>query len=356
MPKKKSIFPGSVYADRGKLYIKIRVEGERDKNGVARFRKIATGLDDTVQGRKLAEEKKKNLFIHKFLPPDQQNPPRQLYIKEAWELFVTAKNMRSNTLRNYRLSFDTITRKQNYPLTIEAVEKDVLYFKNITAVEGKYAAATENSYLNEFQIFLNWCTRKKWLEQTHFKSEFRRKDTKTEVKIYTAEEVAKIMPVLYADNKEFALLIALMLHTGARPVDALTLEFESWRGKTIVWKNKITKESEETPISTEAERIMSELKELAGGREKCFRWQHSSLSSLTRKFNRLLDVAGVEKKGRNFKHFRTTFKFHIRSLPFELQMKLMRHRSPDVTLNNYTYFDQTEIVTKLDNLVAPLVG
>jgi integrase len=350
MARRKSIFPGSVFADRGKLYIKVRVEGERDSNGKPLYKKIPTGLDDTAQGRKLAEEKKKNLFIHRFLPPDQIQQQRHVYMKDAWNIFAEAKSLSKKTVQNYKLAFDTITRKQNYVLHVEAVERDVLYFKNTLALENKLSPATINSYLTQFQAFLNFCTRKKWIEKTWFKSEHRRKDARTTIKIFSEEEIARLIPVLRGDDIEFSLFVELMLLTGVRPVDALTLHFENWRGRTIIWENKITKRSEETPISLETERVMNELRVLRQGKQKVFRWQHSSLSSLTRKFDAMLRKAEIEKQGRNFKHFRTTFKFRIRHLPFELQMKLMRHARPDVTLNNYTYYNAAEISAKLDSL------
>ena len=49
------------------------------------------------------------------------------------------------------------------------------------------------------------------------------------------------------------------------------------------------------------------------------------------------------KEGRSLKHFRTTFKHRIRELPFEAQPYLMRHHNANVTLGNYSYFDNKQI-------------
>lgn len=352
MPRKKNILPGSVFVVNGQLVLKVRLNNEIDHDGKPKYTKIYTKLTDTPTNRKLVEKKQHELHIQQFLPKREEK--KIIRIQEAWELFVTNKDLHRKTIVNYKLAFDVITRKQNYLLNVENVEQDVVYFRKKTAVQRNYSAVTINTYLRQFQAFLNFCTEREILEQTKFKSQFQKREEKKDVQVFSETEVQEIIRDCRAVDEEFALMLELMVETGARPVDALTLcrTDVDLSGGIVVWRNKITKVKEPTPISSRAKEILLRALELAGDREKVFRWQHSSLSPLTSKLNASMERCGIEKHGRSFKHFRTTFKFRIRHLPFEFQMRLMRHSTPDVTLGHYTFYDSAEIQTKLDDALT----
>ncbi len=348
MPRKKNVLPGSIFVVREQLVLKVRLNDEIDRNGKPKYRKIYTHLSDTPANRKLVEKKQHELHLNQFLPQKQET--KVIRIQEAWDMFVRTKDLRPKTLTNYKLAFDVIVRKQNYLLTVENIEEDVVYFKNRTAVERKFSAVTINTYLRQFQAFLNFCTARDCLAQTRFKAQFQKREPKKDVQIYTAEEVTAIIADCRSHDPELALLVELMVETGARPVDALNLTRDKidLASGIVRWNNKITKVEEPTPISSRAKEILAAALALAGERQKVFRWQHSSLSPLTNKLNASMQRCNIEKSGRSFKHFRTTFKFRIRNLPFEFQMKLLRHSKADVTLGHYTYYDSTEIRERLD--------
>jgi integrase len=348
MARKKNVLPGSIFVVRGQLVLKIRLNNEIDRNGKPKYRKIYTKLADTPANRKLVEKKQYELHVRQFLPKREET--RVIRIQEAFELFLQSKNLLPKTVKNYKLAFDTITRKQNYVLTFDNLEEDVLYFKNRTAVQRNFSAVTINTYLRGFQVFLNFCTERKFLEQTKFKAQFGQREIKKEVQIFTDEEVSAILKDCAERDRELGLLVGLMVETGARPVDALNLKCTDvdLANGVVNWRNKITKNIESTPISARAREVLREALALAGGRERVFRWQHSSLPRVADRLKASMKRAGVEKNGRSFKNFRTTFKFRIRNLPFEFQMRLMRHSSPDVTLGHYTFYDNNEIRERLD--------
>ncbi len=351
MARKKNILPGSIFVVRGQLVLKVRLNGEIDRDGKPKYTKIYTHLDDTPANRKLVEKKQHDLHVQQFLPKKEEH--RVIRIKEAFELFVQSKDLEPRTLRNYRLAFETITRGQNYLLVVKNVEQDVLFFKNRTAVQNDYSPVSINTYLRNFQVFLNFCTEREFIPQTRFKSQHQRREEKTEVQIFTDEEVSAILADCAKNDRELGLMIGLMVETGARPVDALNLMCADVRLEEgiINWRNKITKKTEPTPLSSRAVEILREALTLAAGRQKVFRWQHSSLSRVTDRLNASMVRAGVEKNGRSFKNFRTTFKFRIRHLPFEFQMKLMRHSTADVTLSHYTFIDTAEVRNRLDQIL-----
>ncbi len=351
MARKKNVFPGSIFEERGQWSLKVRINNEVDRNGKPKYTKITTRLPATPENRKLVEKKREQIHVQKFLP--KQDDRKVIRLQEAFELFLQTKDLLPKTRRNYQLAFDIISRKQNYLLTIDNLEEDVLYFKNRTAVQRNYSAVTINTYLRCFQVFLNFCTERKFLEQTKFKAQFGKREVKKEVQIFTDEEVTAILNDCAEHDKELGLLVGLMVETGARPVDALNLkcsEVDLANG-IVNWYNKITKNIEPTPVSARAREVLQEALTLAGERERVFRWQHASLSRVTDRLNASMKRVGVEKNGRSFKNFRTTFKFRIRHLPFEFQMRLMRHSSPDVTLGHYTFYDNSEIRERLDTVM-----
>lgn len=348
MARKKNVLPGSIFVVRDQLVLKVRLNNEIDRDGKPKYRKIYTKLTDTPANRKLVEKKQHDLHLQQFLPKKEET--RVIRIQEAFELFLQSKDLLPRTLRNYRLAFDTITRKQNYLLTFDNVEEDVLHFKNRTAVQRNFSAVTINTYLRGFQVFLNFCTERKFLVQTKFKAQFGKREIKKEVQIFTDEEVRAILADCAQHDRELGLLVGLMVETGARPVDALNLKCSDVdvANGIVNWHNKITKNIEPTPVSARAREVLQDALTLAGARERVFRWQHASLSRVTDRLNASMKRAGVEKNGRSFKNFRTTFKFRIRHLPFEFQMRLMRHSSADVTLGHYTFYDNSEIRERLD--------
>lgn len=350
--RKRKTVPGSIFEENGRWTLAVRINNEVDKRGNPKYTKIRTGLPATTANIRLVEEKRDAIHREGFLPKPKES--RTIRIQEAWELFTQTKDLLPKTLTNYQLAFEVIVRKQNYQMTVENLEDDLLHFKNRTARERGYSPVTINTYLRQFQVFLNFCTEKGFIPQTKFKSQFQRREPKPDVQIFSEEELALLLNEVLSTDREFGLMCSLMVETGARPVDVLNLlrrDVDVAKG-IICWRNKITKIEEPTPISAHAQQIIAEALALAGEREKVFRWQHSSLSPLTDKLNAAMERCGIEKHGRSFKHFRTTFKYKIRHLPFEFQMRLMRHSTPDVTLGHYTAYNTKELQEKLNQTLA----
>lgn len=282
----------------------------------------------------------------------KQGETPSITIKKAWEEFIAFKELLPKTKQSYESVFKIITGNRDYILTAERIEKDLKHFRMSYAKKKNFSATSINTYLTQIQVFLNWCTAFEYLPKINAKKKYGARKEKTDVKIFTGDELKLIFRDLHTHNYWLMLLCEFMYETGARPVDALTLHPKQCTGSTVKWRNKITKQEEERPITTRARQIVGEALTRSESRDQVFPWRHSSMSRLTMHFNDCLERCGIEKQGRSLKHFRTTFKHRIRELPFEAQSYLMRHHNANVTLGNYSYFDNKQIGGELLALEA----
>jgi len=344
VPRKRTISRGSVFAYRGKLRIKLRVPNAVDKDGRPKYIVKATGLSDTARGRDLAQQMLEQMYMEMYMGIGQSVATSTRMISDYFAEFLESKRRMPKTIMAYKLAYTTIVRG-DYPPSLERIEADIKHFVAKTQV----SQVSVNTYLRCFMAFLRWLSEEKEIKvPKKITSRYGHK-TRTVVRDFTDDEVRMML----SDNQDPELtdMLLVMIESGARPVDVLTLRWDqvNLRKKTVTWLNKITKRPEERPISSLALQAL-ERRYNASNRDKVFRWAHSSLSPLTDQFRALLERVGVDHNGRSLKHLRTTFKRRLmeKGLPFEVQMYLMRHSSPDVTLGSYTAIS-TEYLTNYRN-------
>lgn len=322
--KKKLVVPGSIYSPKNtnKLYIKLY--GKR----------IATGLEDTIAGRKLAETMLMQMYLNAHNINDE---PARLTAREAFAEYMEYCRVmhQPKTIINYELAFNTFVKK-DFELTKENVEKCVIdYLKHTT-----HSDISINTYLNQFQIFLNFCSRRDYCKQIEVNRVFKRRDVEVKPQSWTQAEINEL--IIYFDSKgsEISLLIQFMLETGARMIDALTLEWSQVQSSSIVWRNKKSKKPEERPVSTRAVELLSILR--SKNKEKVFSWQYSSATAINKQLRKALDELCIEKKNRSFQEFRVTFRMRLleKGVPDVFISWLLRHKdyssAQDTMRKNYT--------------------
>lgn len=339
--------PGTVYADRGKLFVKIRVPDKTTPAGKPLYKKVATRLPDTPRNRRYAEDIRLSLYKELYLnaKPDAASGT----LATLFSAYLSSKRLAPKTARNYALAFRAVFGDGNYPCDRATILELVRRFAFESAPALAMKPATINTYLNNVQIFFRYLHEEDCLPKpvNVFKL-YKVKMVRSRNEIFTEEELATILAG--TAGMEFGLLLEFMLETGARPVDALTLEWHQVQPGSITWLNKITKEEESLPCSARASAILDSLRH----NPKPFRWQYSTQSRLSRTLDQTLLRLGIEKAGRSLKTFRKNFKKRISRLPYQLQMKLMRHRSPNVTLTNYESVSPAELRIALQNPVTNL--
>lgn len=327
MARKKTL-PGSIYVQTGSRRLMIKFKGRR----------ISTGLQDTQEGRRIAAKLLEQLYLESMgvQPATIAQDKHTIRLDDAFDKFleVHCSNKSKTTRSNYTLAYKTIART-NYTLTVENLEADVLYYIK-TARERGHTDISINSYLTQFQVFLNFCTKRGWLPATNFKSQHRKKVQYT-VQVFTDEEVRAILEYFAIHDPECGAMIEVMMLTGARVIDALTLTWVQVHEeeRSITFQNKISKQPELVPVLP---RVMEVLNTLPRNRAKVFRWEYISQSHCHKLLNQAMRACGIEKKGRSFQEFRTSYRNNLldAGVAPELVMKLMRHRDLTTTTKHYT--------------------
>lgn len=346
MARRDTINIGSVFEYRGKLRVKIRIPNEFDAKGRPRYLVKPTPFADSPRGRQHAKQVLDDLYFelyhgHRTSPTSVRTP----LVGELFAQFLDHKTRMHSTEVNYRLAYERIIRG-NYPVSQERLEEDV---KAFVRSSNNLRPASINTYLRQIAAFFNWMSIERDIkvpQRLIYRFGLR---AKTLVLDFTDDEVESM--VARNPDDEFTRMLTVMVETGARPVDVLTLDWDQvdLAGGIVAWRNKISKRPEPRPVSKKALAVLLAMRTEHPDRTKVFRWAHSSVSRLRRTFASHLEACDIEIHGRSLKHLRTTFKRRLmaKGLPFEVQMYLMRHQSADVTLGNYTAVRASDLGNQL---------
>ncbi len=333
MRSKKRTYPGSIYADRDKLYIKFK--GKR----------YSTGLLDNKVGRARAEDLIIKMY-EDFHSIGNRTIQKPILIKEAFQSFIDSKISRMpKTIEGFHSAFNKIISKDYY-LSEDNVEKDIQKYLKTT----DNSPVTKNIYLRDLQTFLNYCSKKKWLPITDFKNQYKVFVPTVENVPYSPEEVEALIKHFDETNIQLSLMIQLMLESGARVVDCLTLKWSQVKGDEVVWQNKITKENEIVPISKSVIEIFKKLRAFNPGAEKVFSWTTEGDGFLRKKLLEAFKILNIPRNHRSFQEFRVTFRMSLieKNLPAALEMKLMRHHDYKVTIKKYTKIEKEMLLGYLE--------
>lgn len=340
MTRRSTIQKGSIYAYRGKLRVKLRVPNAVGADGKPKYVVRSTGLSDTAAGRKIAEKILESMYQDLYMGKALSIATEKKSMRAMFEEFLESKRRMTSTERGYKLAFRTIVRG-DYPPDATRIEADVRHFVTNTSV----SKTSINTYLRCFKAFLTWLNEEHDIKVPRKLLPRYGHVVRTTVLDFTDEEVEALLSL--RKDPEFTDMLLVMIETGARPVDVLTLQWDQVDLKKgiVTWLNKITKQAEPRPVSKAALEALQRLRS-ATESPKVFRWTHAALSPLTKRFRAHCASVGVDCAGRSLKHLRTTFKRRLmeKGLPFEVQMYLMRHSTPDVTLGNYTTIQANSII------------
>lgn len=263
---------------------------------------------------------------------------------DLFEEFLQYRSREISSITGLRYSYASIVRG-NYVASYERIVLDIQHFVKTSNV----SQTSKNAVLRQFASLLNWMANEKDVKVPKKILSHYGKRVRTIVKDFTNEEVSDMLSL--RPNAEFTTMLTVMIETGARPVDVLTLMWDQvdLNKNIVVWKNKISKAPEPRPISTKAADALKLIRSISND-DKVFKWRHSSHSRLWKTFASHCKEAGVDSEGKSLKHLRTTFKRRLmeKNLPLEMQMFLMRHSTADVTPGNYTTISNESIRVELN--------
>lgn len=343
MAKKKTI-PGSIYSPKNCNTLYICFKGRR----------TATGLQNNAEGRKIAMRILEKKYLQSFNIDEKED--EIVTFDCAWqEYYRTLVQKSPKTITGYLESFNSIVKNRNIEITDESVERAIMDFLH----RNKLAHSSVNIHLTQFQIFLNYCARRKWINSFSYKNKYKYKLEQSAIQSYTIDEINLLLNYFRNSNSEFALLIEFMLMTGARITDALNLQWQdiSIENRNITWRNKITKLKEPRPICSRAIEILQTLQKQ--NKRKVFSWAYSSASRLNRTLSEGMNCVGIEKNKRAFQEFRITFRMMLESIkmPEHYIEYLLRHSSGKIMYKHYTDMQRIEgeIYAKLEEFSQILV-
>lgn len=329
----KTPFPGSIYkpANANRLYIKFK--GKR----------IATGLKPDKEGYKVAQQLLQHLYFEYFGMDDIR---KSISIQEAINEYLDQlKKIRSyNTIRSYTNTFASILNGKNFILNKINVLDTLRKFDS----NKKLLPSTYNARLVHFSSFLKYCSNKNYIEKFEIVSQFKRnKMQKKPIKSFTIKECYFIMKEFSNRKdiyKEIGYLIYIMIETGARMVDALSLEWKDVdiENKYVTWKNKITKYPEKRPISTRAANMFKFLK--TKNKKQPFNLSYNQSSNYRRRLRVVMNKLGIDTTDKSYHKFRVTFRMRLKAkgMPEEDIKYLMRHSDASLIYESYTDWEIIE--------------
>ena len=343
MPKEKkkltlSGLPGSIFKRGNKWYITI--------GGVQR----PTHIDATPEGLKIVQRIHKEAYLE-YLQNNGKLPAPRVKIKQsfqsAWKLFIeykTAKQLAKKSIYTYELSFRTLLYNyKNYLISEESLRKAAIELLN----DRKYAPASKNIFMRHIQYFLNWCYDNKYIEEKIvFYSKYALDAPQKKFMDYEQSEFNAILAEAYKKDKEFYLFILFMLLSGSRLKETLELTWDNvdFENQMLMFPNKTKKTViDYFPISEELSDLLQELKSIADKRgsnykrNKLFKWESSSVSSLSRDMKKIEQRLNIKIQYRAFHGFRKTFANNMINANIDIYSlkDLMRHKNISTTMKHY---------------------
>ncbi len=336
MARRKKITPGSIFVRKGtkKLYITY--------NGA----QYPTGVDDTPQGRLIAQEYLENLheqYLNRDFKPKKVVPK----LKEAWELFERDHLVHKHptTQHSYRYAFKKICGEANFVVSTEALEERAQYYFNTST----QSPAGRNVILRSFRVFCAWCTERKYCDRISFKRLIVK--THKPIRTYTATEIEAILEEYRQKSEKYYLLFQFLALTGARLTETLEIRKEHIYIDRIEMSNKINKsEFDSIPMSNALSKLLALINELNPDSPLLFFWDRDHGRIIRRSFRRVCERLGIEHHG--IHSIRKTFATNLISKGVDLAhvKDLMRHRNINTTLAHYHEHKLSALAAIVDGL------
>jgi integrase len=369
---------GSIHVKNGKYFISL--------NGKKYYTKISV----SKIGFKIASEYKKKLFLQSLgIINDEKKEETKYYIKDVFQKYIDEIkiNRLNPTIELKIYSFQSIVN-ENYELNHKNIENSIVNFlKNKMDVRN----TTKNTYMRNFQIFLNYLYRNEYLKPSiNYKQKYLLKEKKKENTYFELSELNIMLNYLRNNiqnntlncnnsniltsnndklpknvndcvnssnieintNLQFANLLEFMYFTGARITETLNIKVSDIEKDKIKMYNKINKEIEYIYLN---ERIIKLIKEMIKGKskeDKLFTWKPSSSHFLLKKLKQVMRACKIEINGRNIHSLRKSYLKYLlsKNIPVEIAQRFMRHSNIKTTLKNYYSIREIELKEYAKNL------
>lgn len=333
---KKRTFPGSIFRRGNKLYIKFK------------SRQIATGLSDTKEGWKIAEQRLRDLYHATVGITPSSGAVQSIAVQDAFKNFMRehCANKASKTKRSYSDAFHKIVTN-NYYVSLERLRTDVVNFLEATTL----SATSVNLHLRSFQVFLTYCYKRGYMPKLLETKEFKRREPPKPVQVYSEQEIAQLIEYFAQKDEHFALLLRFIYETGWRIGEVLNLTWDNVQETVLYRVPKDKRRLDPFPMTNTIQTIISAIPRKG---DFVFHWKSTSQSALLRRLNTAMDELGIEKNGRGWHTFRKTAtnRWIESGLPIQEAQVLLGHQDISTTRKHYTKTDLEQIGKKMNDLLS----
>jgi integrase len=150
----KKIMKVTVFPRGNKLHIRVTVNGIQQK--------IPTGYNNDPRGRELAEIKAREIELQ-YLKQEERKAQNKILLSEAYLLFITNREKRTNHTDNYKYTYNKII-ELGKDLYVTSYTEDFFFeFKN--TLLNKKAHNTVANYLSHARTMFNFFLKKGWIKE-----------------------------------------------------------------------------------------------------------------------------------------------------------------------------------------------
>lgn len=294
MPRKKLVEPFSVFKPSRYNRWVIKLDGKQ----------YSTGLQATAENREIAVQKGWAIY-YEWVRRGELHKTQ--YIEKKITFPRAVSDFTDNYLRNkapktkelYKRTFALFTdnRQMN--------EYTILHLLKYAIFRNKNIKNGWDNYRRAYNTFLAWCVKNKYLAETVEINQYFPKPIPKKVQVFTIDEYMALYNYFVKKDKEFAVLLQLLVSTGLRIHEALELRRTDIIGNTIHILSKDGKRAETVTISDSLLQTLEALPKWKHGR--VFSWQLSAVSRLRKRLNAAMEQNGIPRNGRSFHELRKTF-------------------------------------------------
>lgn len=274
-------------------------------------------------------------------------------IQEAYDHFKYVNiNKNADTKKTYDYFFDFFKKKFSASALCTTITKNTVEDFLSWLSEQKYSRNTKYGINKNLKKFLNFLWEYEYLpKQFILNRDLQHSIEKKEPRIFTDEDRIEIINNLDDKTSNFRILIYMLMYTGFRPSDILTITAERidleeqtvkfYSPKTGKWFNQAFHEILKPLL---AERI----KEVGEG--KLFSYAEEKNAGLA--FRRYIKQIGLQDRGYTLRTFRKDFisRGQAAGIPIAEMSKLVGHSDIRTTRDYYTYFETEHMHKQLKKM------
>ncbi|QTJ57559.1 site-specific integrase [Dolosigranulum pigrum] len=209
---------------------------------------------NTAQARKHAEKELAKRINKQLNTPSSNN---RCYSEIYGEWLAYYKyTVKPNTLRRCTQNFKILNKHIDGDILIDKITstyiEDILIKLNY---ESNYSKSTIKQMISHLKMLFRYCQKRKYVKYSplaDFEFRFRPEEQKSMGESYlTKDETKKLLSYLYDHHQRYAYITELLLLTGTRFNELLSLTAEDYTGKSIIIKDAKTKTGKRTVLLNE---------------------------------------------------------------------------------------------------------